>query len=269
MKYYIFLLSVVISSHAYAGAWVQPQGSGEISLNYFYYETDEFYDLQGNTQGQGQFIKHAIQPYAEYGLTDKLTVGGLFELQYVTQENVGGSAKRTNPGIADPKVFLRRHLFDYEGLTMSIEPSLKLESAFRDNRAPKGGSNVTETSIGLLSGYSFEWFDYYHFIDTRLEYRNRSGGLQEQFVADIRLGLRVSDELTIIPAFYSITNLDLPAQQTFAQNGDVDFDLYKAELGGSYDLSDELTLLAGVNAHVGGRNTGKGGGFNVGVRRKF
>ena len=271
IHHFLLAISVLIlfPDYARASAWVQPRAQAEFTLNNFYYETAEFYDLNGQKQDQGLFTKYAIKPYIEYGLTDRWTVVGSLELQRVKQKQVGIYLSKENPGVADPEVFARYHLFDWKDGTFSIEPSVKFMSHFRDNRVPKGGTSSMEYGVALLHGQNFSLFGQNHYTDLRLEYVKRVAGLEDQYIAELRTGLSITDSFRLIPGVSMVKSVDLPQNQAFVANGDIDYDLYKAELNSEYDIANNLTLIAGGNLHVGGKNTGAGGGVNIGFRTRF
>lgn len=270
---FLFFISVLFtslsSSVASAGAWLQKEGVTEFTLNSFYYETTEFFDTNGQKKSQGLFTKYAIKPYVEHGLTKDWTIGGSLEIQRIKQKQVGVDLSRENIGVADPEIFARYHLFDWNSKTISIEPSIKFPSHFRDNRVPKGGTNSMEYGIAALIGENFSLLGRRHYADLRVEYVNRVAGLEDQIISEIRLGLNLSDSLTLIPGASAVQSVNLPENQAFVANGDIDYDLYKVELTAEYQMHDALTLIAGGNMHVGGKNTGAGGGVNLGFRTIF
>jgi len=63
------------SSPAMAGAWTQPRGQGQVIVKYEDMSADQGFDADGNPVGLGYERRDtALSGFAEYGLTDRLTL---------------------------------------------------------------------------------------------------------------------------------------------------------------------------------------------------
>lgn len=75
MGFLVGLAAVVAASSATAGAWVQPRGGGQVILKYEDLRADAFFDEDGRRIDlPGTRRDGALGVFAEYGLTDRLTL---------------------------------------------------------------------------------------------------------------------------------------------------------------------------------------------------
>lgn len=258
-----FFLGCFCSTPAIAGAWLMPEGEGLAITQLTYFSSDRYWDMDGSAQAQDRFNKWEIQPYVEYGLTDKVTIGGSGYLQHVGQDGA------SNKGIADPEFFLRMNLWKRGPHVVSLQPLVKLPSLFEHNDSvPRGGSKSTDAEISLLYGRNLDWLSPRDWFDARLGYRYRSQDLNAQYKADMALGLSPAPDWQIIPALRSIAAEEIETGP-FAQTGDLDYDLVKAELTVAYLLPGGNWLQASYFDHLAGAQTGDGQGVAIGYAVRF
>ncbi len=239
------------------------------------YQSDSYFDEQGNRQSQGDFSKYEINPYLEYGLSDSLTLGVNLFAQYLQQDvsetiNFGQRGSIThhytaeNIGLTDSELFARQRLWQRNGLVISFQPLVKFPSLYHADHLPKGGSDSFDIENSLLTGYSFPLWDRYHFIDLRLGYRHRLDTLlNDQIKADAKLGIAIDESWYLIPAItYTHATAHTP-QIAFAESGLNDYDLLKLECSVLFRVNPELYFSAGAFAHASGTNTGEGYGIMI------
>lgn len=248
---------------AFAGAWLQPKGDGLLITQATYYSTDTYFDTNGNAQSQPTYRKYELQPYAEYGVTDWLTLGGSAYLQSVSQS--GGS----NRGIADPELFAKLRIWNDEQQTIALQPLVKLRSIFGSDNNPRGGSRSTDAELSLLYGRSMPLLTPRDYVDVRIGYRTRNRGLSDQIRTDAVAGIKLTDRFEIAPAIRSVVAVKPTDMATYSENGDLDYHVVKAEVSALYHLDDTQWLQAGVFKHVAGMQTGDGYGITLGYAQRF
>jgi hypothetical protein len=255
---------LLLSTNAHAGAWLMPEGEGLAITQLTTFGSHEYWDANGNLQPQFSYRKYEIQPYAEYGLTKKVTIGGTAYLQRDRQ--AGG----TNTGIADPEFFARVKLWNTDYQVLSLQPLLKLPGYFQHNDAlPRGGSKSTDAELSLLYGYSLNIVSARDYIDARIGYRARNQGLNGQYKADLAVGLMPLEKWQFIPAIRYIKAQSIDSATAFTQTGDLDYDLLKAELTVAYHLDSGNWLQATYFQHLDGKQTGSGEGMSLGYAVRF
>lgn len=258
------VLFIVVSVQAHAGAWTQPKGEGLFIAQATYFGSDHYFDFDGQRVKQPTFRKAELQPYAEYGLRDWLTVGGSAYVQHVEQDGDG------NQGLGDPELFARIRLKTWEnGDVLAIQPLVKLPSYYTHDRQPRGGSRSTDGELSLLYGANWEYFGLTGYTDTRVGYRIRSRGLNGQYRIDQAVGINITDNFLLIPAVRSIITTEYDDTAAFSENGEQDYDLAKAEVTALYKLDDQRWVHATAFDHLAGAFTGDGRGFTIGYAERF
>jgi len=258
-----FITALIFSATAHAGAWVQPVDSGLFIAQASYYSTSTYFDTTGDEQTQPRFGKFELQPYAEYGVLNWLTVGGSAYAQSVSQSN------QTNYGIADPELFVKMRVYRDDLQVVSIQPLVKFASRFVENNAVRGGSKSTDIELSALYGRNLNLISERDYADVRVGYRQRDRGLSPQWRGDVAVGLGITDSIQIIPAMRTVLSTKPTDATTFSEGGDIDYNVLKAEVTGVYHLSDTQWLQAGIFSHVAGVQTGNGYGLTLGFAQRF
>lgn len=250
------LLLITYSAPARAGAWLQNEDGLFLATTASTYQSRRFFDNAGHQQDQPTFSKYEFNAYAEWGYDDDITLGANLFLHTLEQSDI------QNYGIGDPELFARYLLWKTDDLILSAQPLVKLPSWYSEDYLPKAGGDQWDGELSLLSGYSFQLWDQWHYLDQRLGYRHRTGSdIANQWKADIKLGLRLNADLIFQPAVYTTWAAEIPNQATFAESGQNDYDLVKLEASMLYYLSPTQYIQAGISSHVEGRNTGSGYGL--------
>lgn len=259
----IVFFCVTRAASAYAGAWTQEKGRGLLIGQATYFSSDQYYDADGTTIEQPTFRKYELQPYAEYGVKDWLTVGGSAYLQRV------GQSSNDNYGLGDPELFARLRLWSPGSRVFSIQPLVKLPSYFAESGTPRGGSRSVDTELSLLYGNSDTFWGMPYYTDMRVGYRTRTRDLNAQWRIDAAVGLMVTDTIQLIPAFRSVIATESDATMPFREDGEQDYDLAKAELTVAYHLDEARWLQVTAFDHIAGAQSGAGRGFSFGIARRF
>jgi hypothetical protein len=260
---FVFLCSVFCAQAAFAGAWLQPKGDGLFIGQATYFASDNFFDADGVKQKQPQFSKEELQPYAEYGLLDNLTIGGT---AFAQRDEQSGTS---NYGVADPEIFARSVVWRDSVQLVSVQPLLKFHSAFGSDDPPRGGSSSTDEELALLYGRSLHVISDRDYLDLRGAYRLRGGALNNQWQADAAIGLQVAPRWQIIPAIRGVLATKINDRVAFSENGDLDYDLLKAEVTAAYHLDEQRWLQLCLFDHLAGVETGDGYGVSVGFAQRF
>jgi hypothetical protein len=258
-----FFISCALANATHAGAWVQAQGQGLLIAQATYYDTDSYFDANGDVQPQARYSKYELQPYIEYGATQWLTLGGSAYVQSVAQSGA------RNAGIADPELFARARLYRDDTHIVSIQPLVKLASRFDEGSNPRGGSKSTDMELSLLYGRNLALISARDYADARIGYRQRDRGLSPQWRADLAVGLGVGDAIQIVPAIRTVIATAAQDATTFVEGGDLDYSVMKLEVTGIYHLNDTQWLQAGIFSHAVGVQTGDGYGFTLGFAQRF
>ena len=261
VRAFLSCLMLLIACPALAGAWLQPAGNGIAITQTTYFTSDEFFDTDSARQPQNKFTKYEWQPYVEYGLSERWTVGGTAYLNYVEQNS------DDNYGLADAELFARTRLWRDDTSVLSLQPLIKSRSFYQDNSTPRGGSKSYDAELSLLYGQQFTLLSARDYVDLRLGYRWRSHSRKPQWRADAAVAIHLSDAWQLIGAVRAIYSET--TSRAFSENGDQDFKLLKTELTAQYAFNDRHWLQASMFTHVDGTMVGAGNGFSLGFGRRF
>lgn len=266
----LFLLAALPSFPSRAGAWLQPEGEGQLIATALYYRTGHYYDNSRHRRPQADFSKRQINPYAEYGLTPDLTVGGSAFFDDVSGEDPAApGGRRHNSGLSDPEVFARARLWEEGPAVISVQPLLKLPSLYASGGLPKSGSGEFDSELRLLAGYGFYTGGLDHFASAETAYRRRYGDPSDQFHAAFTLGLRPADKWLILPQVFAVWRVNAPGGSAFTQSGEDDYDLVKTQLSAVYEWTEDTGVQIGAFRNARARNTGGGGGALIAVWKRF
>lgn len=254
----IFLSFVPLVLHA--AAWNQSKGKSQIINTFTYYTTKRFFDASGDKQSQLRFTKLEYNPYAEYGVSDTLTLGINPSYQLLSQASNQGNLY--NKGLADIELFLRRSLWKNDTTVFSLQPLIKIPSLNGGKGDPALSNNQIDTELRLLAGHSIKYWGQYHFANLELAYRKRWEAPGDEIRADGTLGLRWSDKNMLLCQSFNTFSLSNGGGALQLANSS-DFDLNKLQASYVREISERLSLQSGVFTHIAGKNTGAGGGFLV------
>lgn len=255
-------LALLLPMPCMAGAWLQEEGRILLSTQAIYYSTDRYFNAGGNLTPQQHFSKAEFNLYGEMGWRDNVTLGTNLFLNRVRQ------AGEENAGISDAEFFARLRLWQAGGSVLSLQPLVKLPSYYQNAGTPRGGSESFDTELSLLFGHSFSLLSTQDFIDARIGYRERSRGLNGQWRTDLSYGTQLTDSWQLIASARNVTSADLQSE-TFRNDGELDYDLGKAEFTAIYTIDPWRSWHATYFGHVSGRQTGSGQGVMLGLTQRF
>jgi len=260
-----FILVLSCPAHPVrAGAWLYPEGKGQIILTTTFANARNAYDASGRLVRTPSYRKFESRAYLEHGVTDWLTFvgeGGAMSfrgapapgdrLNLLIEEAKAGLplTMQTPPGVKFEGLGLgavggRVRLFDYGAYVFSFESSLRAASSearrFLDMR------DATQVDARFLVGRPFELFGMTGFVDTQLGYRTR-GQNGDEIRMDMTAGIRPLDRLTLMAqSFSAVAPRGGMASLVAAQ---------KFQLSAVYELTPSIALQLGGVAALSGVNS--------------
>lgn len=247
-----------------AGAAGQQKGHYFISIKPYYYETDQFFDENGDLNDRGgTFKKNEINIYAEYGLPKKctLTVNTFYNW---LSDDVSGT-KVENQGLADQEIGLQRIIAQGNHGTIAIHGMLIVPGGYSLEDEPRLGYDRLGAEIALLYGDGFEVRDRYGFYELRLGYRDYEGYPSSQIRVNADVGYDISSRWQIITSgelHYGL-NDGYEEQTRGSSLVQSNYRLLKITLAARFRLNEHSSLVFGGYRHVWGEDSGGGGGGYV------
>lgn len=260
---FIYLLS---PAAAWAGAWLYPEGHGQLILTTAFADARGAFDASGRLAQTPSYRKFEDRFYLEHGVTDRLTfvaegsamrfLGGgesarLAQLDALIAEAKGGlplvlpaEKKIKFQGLGIGAAGARLQLFALGDYVFSVETSLRAAShearSFLDMRGP------TQFDARLLMGRSLSLFGFTGFLDAQIGYRTR-GQNGDEIRMDFTVGFRPMDRLMLMAQSFSAV-APRGGLSTFMA-------AQKFQLSAVYELTPAIstqigaiTALSGVNA---------------------
>ncbi len=255
------------ASPAFAGAWTQDAGKTKVILTASYYDAAKIYNNNGNTQTAPNYHKFELNPYIEYGLYDDVTLGASVSLQRA-QQNVPGDSDLSHAGIGESEFFLRKRLYDENGLVASVQPFFKLPPVNTDKNPPLGSPNA-DIGLGGSVGYGAVVMGYQDFADMDLQYGHRFGSQRDQVRMAATVGIGVAPQWMVMPQAFMTWRTSDPNVTSVTQSAADDYDLTRLQLSGVYTMNSDTKLQAGAFTDVAGKNAGVGRGVLLSVWKDF
>ncbi|MBI1683232.1 hypothetical protein [Caulobacter hibisci] len=242
---------------AWAAAWTQPKGGKEVIVNLRRQDSTHGFDAEGRAIDIVDYRKTELQAFAEYGLTDRLTLG------------VQGSVRRlhTRDARADEpghfEIGARYRLLSRDGWVVSSQNAVRLPGGDADPGAAQKGSPETEYDSRLLVGWSGAVYGRDVFVDLQGGLRRRNGEPPDERRLEATAGVRPNRRLMLMGQGYAVSSLGA---------GQGAYEAYRylnLELSAVYDLPAGWSVQAGLTGTASGRNALRERGGVVAVWRRF
>ena len=263
--------TIMLPSHAFAGAWTAKKGDTYLkgALNYF--ETSNRF---GPEDGFENFRNSNFNVYLEYGVQDNLTffaTGSLSDL-----ENQSDGIETSGTGVGDIDIGLRYRLIDGP-VIVSVQGLFKAPYLYDEDSELPLGNGQEDFEGKVLFGKSFGAYGY---GGLELGYRFRTDDPVDEFRFLVEYGFDLNDRT------YLRTKLDsiIAAQSSDVDTGlggaitpeaalnpqlPLEFDLGRLEYTAGYKFTDRIAgEITGTTA-VYGDNTLKGTNIQVALVATF
>ena len=246
-------LSFLLSEPVLAGAWNQPKGQGQAIVKYEPVWSIHWLDKDGVRYNlPEERVDHVVSLWAEYGVTERLTV-----LVKTDWQDVGDSQINFQ-GMGPTEIGGRYRLWSDERMIVSAQASLVSDSDGRNAAWSSAGFGETEAELRLLAGRSFGG-RYPSFFEAQLAHRWRDN-LPSEMRVEGAAGVHFNDRY--MGLFQVYAGKTLPDDKSFEGR----WNTY--ELGVVRHWSDWSAQL-GWRSTVAGRNITAGDGPILGIWRRF
>lgn len=194
MKALLAALIALVPGFGWASAWTQPPGAGFAAVTVAFTEAARRFDRDGDLVPDPGFSKWESRAYGEYGLAEGLTAVGQVTLQRKTL-GAGGGART---GLEFAEAGLRGRLGQVAGGPVSVQGLLRLPGAWGSSDPAAQGATDPEADLRLLAGRSWAAWGAEGWADLQGAYRIRFGSEPDELRADLTLGWRATEALSLI-----------------------------------------------------------------------
>lgn len=237
-------LSVV--RDADAGAWTRTAGEGFTSQSVRYFRTDE---------GSGDappFEQLGVSLYAEYGVTDWLTVGlDLDQTQRLDDAGMNAPGGRIG-GFARARLWIGE-----KGDVISAEFGASTPIAGIAIPAAPGGDDADEYRLRLQYGHGFQSEYGNGWAEAAFSLAHLTGGRADEAKLDLTVGVRPNENWITFGQLFVTRSL---RNEAFAAP---DFDITKVKFSAGRKIWGERTLIIGLARDISTRNVDPGTEISV------
>jgi hypothetical protein len=288
---------IFFSCAVYGGAWTQKKGAYFLKVAGGYLSTSQEFNHKGDLQQimadfgevfqNSTYREWSVQTYAEYGLTDKVTLVLNVPFKVAINERVeisnyfpGGRRNATyrTTGFGDLWTSARLHLLRLP-IVASVQTGVKIPLGYKDPdeiTGPALGNGEVEYQASLLLGQGFHPLPIY--VTGEIGYRIREGALHDEIVYSFEVGYTYNGGLlkvgvngvenTATPPDVFGETIVLPLDGGGGETPDRlfgDHNFLKANVGFLYPIGNGLLLDGGVFHMLSGKNIVAGTLLQLGV----
>lgn len=260
-----FLGSVFAAPTARGGAFLWPEGQGQVIVTTTFSNASKAYDSRGRLINTPSYRKFETQAYIEYGALDWLTIvaqpsymnfhGASSQLDHLSllteQAKLGAPLSIRGPpgphyaGLGVGSLGARLRLLELGRYVVSLEASLRVATPSAQTFLDMRG--VLQADVRLQLGRSIDVFGILGFCDAQIGYRTRAQNSEGEIRADVTYGLRpLADVLLLAQSFSALTPGKSRENFIYSQK-------FQASL--VYDLTTNVSLQIGAVAALQGVNS--------------
>jgi protein XagA len=260
----VVFLAISANQNAYAGAFMQNEGDGQIIASINIMEANKSFNSKGVASPNARTQKVEPSAFIEYGVRDWLTV--FAQTSYVHNQ-ISEPINTTYSGLGYSEFGGRARILQSGTFILSTQTSLRLPRPVDVHNAAQSGNIGPETDNRLLAGYSFEFLGRASFIDVNFGLRTRGGKPANEWRSEATFGTRpLPDSLPklmiLVQSFNVVSNGKGVGLFPRASSS-------KLQLSAVYDVTKQWSVQFGCYTTLIGRNYNRETGAVTGVWRKF
>lgn len=240
-----------------AAAWTQPKGGREVIVSLHQQDSSHGFDADGAVIDIVDYRKTELQLFAEYGLTDRLTVGAQGSLRRLRTRN----ARDDEPGHLE--ISARYRVLSRGGWVVSNQTAVRLPGGDGDPGAAQRGSPEAEYDSRFLVGKSGVVAGRRFFVDAQAGLRRREGEPPDERRLELTAGLHATRRTMVMAQAFDVRSVGA---------GQGVYEAYRylnLQLTLVHDLPRGWSAQAGLTGTAAGRNALRERGGVVAVWRRF
>jgi protein XagA len=231
---------------AFGGAWLLPQGDGQIIADMFFSDSTRAFDAQGHLIPVPSYQKFELGTYIEYGLTNWLTLVASPSYDRIENPPPGQSYN----GLGESEIAARVGLYHSDTRVLSFQAGMRSPGfSFADSLGPFEVRRAASLDVRGLVGRNVVVATMEGFVEAQAGYRFYAAGQPGEWRIDLTMGLRPWPRcLVMLQSFTSIENGSL-------QFGHVSWTKLQPSI--VYDITPQWSAQIGGFITVTGINAGR------------
>lgn len=246
---------------AHASPWPRPDNEILIVSRADYFKTD-----LGKLSVMGELVDARFQrvesnTYAEFGLTDDVTIGG--KVFYGTSWLTRGADVETASGFTEIEAFAHYQLFKTDRHVGGIRLAAGLPASFKSGARPALQSNGVDVELSALYARELVLSPVRIYAAAEIGYRKRFSASADQARLVTTVGVEPSGQWLILLDTFSTKSIKNGGA------GGADFDIVKIQPSLVWRATRRFHVQAGVTEEVAGRNIALGRTYFLGLWTRF
>jgi hypothetical protein len=256
----LLLSAALIPQAADAGAWLMPEGHGQIVGTVVASTATKAFDRTGELRSTPRYSKTELQALMEYGVTDWLTAMAIPSLQHV---NIAAPIDAQRTGFGNSEFGARARVMQQSNWVLSAQGTVRVPGTFDTNNPAALGTTGFDVDLRVLYGASFALGGLPAFVDVQFAQRFRTGGPPSEARADFTFGLRTAQQWLVLVQQFNVIS-EGAGRVPFTSNN-----YHKLQMSVLYDLTPQWSLQGGAFTTFAGRNALQENGVITGVWYRF
>jgi hypothetical protein len=252
---------LVASSAAVASPWARENNELLIISRADYFKADLGPVNTINGVVDSRFERFMSNTYVEYGLTDKITIGG--KALYGTSWLTRGDATETTSGFSEVETYIQHQVFRSPIHAGAVRLAAARPANFSSGARPELQSNGVDMDVSALYGRNIITTPLKIFTTTEVGYRKRFSDSADHIRMDATIGFEPSDRFLVLFDFFSTVSM---------QNenvGGADFDIVKIQPSLLWRATRRWAFQVGMTEEVTSRNISTGRTYFFGLWSRF
>ena len=256
----LLLSAALVPQAAGGGAWLAPEGHGQVIVTGSVSAATSAFDSAGHLQSTPRISKTELQALIEYGLTDWLTAMAIPSLQHV---GIAAPTDAQRTGFGNSEFGARARVMQQDNWVLSAQGTVRVPGTLDTGNPAAVGSTGFDVDLRGLFGLSFALGGLPAFVDVQLAQRFRAGGPPSEARVDLTFGLRTAPQWLVLVQQFNVVS-EGSGRAPFMSNN-----YHKLQLSLVYDLAPQWSLQGGAFTTFAGRNALQENGLVTGVWYRF
>jgi hypothetical protein len=257
----ILLIGLVASpSAAFAAAWTQEAGHGQVITTAMLSRADQAFDGSRSLSSTSRYQKLDIQALMEYGVTDRLTLILAPGFQHI-QIGTSASARTGDPYYVEAGA--RLGIANGSDWVLSGQTTLHWTANSGSTNALPVDNTGAFVDVRALFGHGFLFAHHPAFLDVQVAQRFRSGGTPDEVHADVTFGVRPDSRWLLMAQLFSVVS------EGAGRPGIPSYDYFKFQPSAVYALTERWAMQVGGFTTYTGRNSIQENGLVLGGWYQF
>lgn len=258
---FIWCIAFAASSAAIASPWARADNALFVINRADYFKADLGPVNTNNGIVDSRFERLMSNTYVEYGLTEKITIGG--KALYGTSWLTRGAATEVASGFSEVEGYVQYQVLRSPAHAGAVRLAIARPAKFSSGSRPELQSDGVDVDISALYGRNIISAPVKIFATTEIGYRKRFSDSADHIRMDATIGIEPSDRVLLLFDFFSTVSI---------QNenvGGADFDIVKIQPSLLWRATRRWAFQIGMTEEVGSRNISSGRTYFFGLWTSF